>query len=244
MGNSAFKKKRDSLQKGIYVVINPFVRFLIKIGVTPNMVTTIGFIGNLIAAAMFVYAGIIHRRELGLPEADQYQYGWIAWGGGILILFSVFDMLDGQVARIGNMKSTFGAMYDSVLDRYSELVTLGGLTFYMLEFKTGIGEIGCLITFVALIGSIMVSYVRARAEGLGIECKVGFMQRPERVVITSVSALATGIVGKCVPDSEFNAIYILIGGMAIIAVFANITAFARINHCRRELAKLEKGEGK
>ena len=244
MGNNVFKKKRDGLQQGIYAVINPFVRLLIKMGVTPNMVTTIGFLGNLLAASMFVYAGIIHRRELSLPEVDQYQYGWIAWGGGILILFSVFDMLDGQVARLGNMKSTFGAMYDSVLDRYSELVTLGGITFYMLEFETGVGEIGSLVTFVALIGSIMVSYVRARAEGLGIECKVGFMQRPERVVITSVSALATGIVGKLVPDEKFNAIYILIGGMAVIAVFANITAFARIRHCRRELAKLEAGENK
>lgn len=244
MGNKAFNKFRDSLQQGIYVIINPFVKFLIKIGVTPNMVTAIGFLGNLIAATMFVYAGIIHRRELSLPKEDQFQYGWIGWGGGILILFSVFDMLDGQVARIGKMKSSFGAMFDSVLDRYSELVTLGGLTFYMLEFKNGIGEIGALITFLALIGSIMVSYVRARAEGLGIDCKVGLMQRPERVVITSLSALATGIVGKCVPDDKFNAIYILLVGMAIIAVFANITAIARIRHCRKELAKLDNGAKK
>ncbi|MDE5636309.1 MAG: CDP-alcohol phosphatidyltransferase family protein [Muribaculaceae bacterium] len=241
MGNSIFKKKRDGLQQGIYVVINPFVRFLIKMGVTPNMVTTIGFLGNLLAAAMFVYAGVIHRRELSLDINDQYQFGWIGWGGGILILFSVFDMLDGQVARLGNMQSTFGAMYDSVLDRYSELVTLGGLTFYFLELQTdALGEIGALITFVALVGSIMVSYVRARAEGLDIECKVGLMQRPERVVITSLAALATGIVGKTVEMETFNALYILIGGMAVIAVFANITAFARISHCRRELQRLKK----
>lgn len=239
MGNNVFKQKRDGIQKGIYVIINPFVKFLIKMGVTPNMVTTIGFIGNLIAAGMFITAGIIHRRELNMPFEDQYQYGWIFWGGVILIVFSIFDMLDGQVARIGNLKSTFGAMYDSVLDRYSELVTLGGITFYMLEFGTGIGEIGSLITFFALIGSIMVSYVRARAEGLDIECKIGLMQRPERVVITALSAIVTGIVGSTVPADKFNAVYILIGGMGIIAVFANITAFARINHCRRELSKLE-----
>ena len=85
----------------------------------------------------------------------------------------------------------------------------------------------------------MVSYVRARAEGLDIECKVGLMQRPERVVITSLAALATGIVGKLVDMETFNALYILIGGMTIIAIFANITAISRINHCRRELKKMK-----
>lgn len=111
---------------------------------------------------------------------------------------------------------------------------------WRLQTNTALGEIGALITFIALIGSIMVSYVRARAEGLGIECKIGLMQRPERVVITSLAALATGIVGKTVDMECFNALYILIVGMAIIAVFANITAFARINHCRRELTRLKK----
>lgn len=235
MAKSLFNRLRDALQQGIYSVINPFVRFLIKIGVTPNMVTTIGFLGNLAAAAMFVYAGIIHRHELSVPDCDHFQYGWIGAGGAILLLFSLFDMLDGQVARLGNMQSTFGAMYDSVLDRYSELVTLGGITFYLLELQTPLGEAGSLITFIALIGSIMVSYVRARAEGLDIECKVGFMQRPERVVITSLAALVTGIVGKSAAVDSDTALYILIGGMGVIAVFANITALARINHVRRAL---------
>lgn len=235
MAKSLFNRLRDALQQGIYSVINPFVRFLIKIGVTPNMVTTIGFLGNLAAAAMFVYAGIIHRHELSVPDCDHFQYGWIGAGGAILLLFSLFDMLDGQVARLGNMQSTFGAMYDSVLDRYSELVTLGGITFYLLELQTPLGEVGSLITFIALIGSIMVSYVRARAEGLDIECKVGFMQRPERVVITSLAALVTGIVGKSAAVDSDTALYILIGGMGVIAVFANITALARINHVRRAL---------
>ena len=143
-------------------------------------------------------------------------------------------MLDGQVARIGNMASTFGAMYDSVLDRYCELVTLGGICFFLND--TGYG-IGAIITFAALIGSIMVSYVRARAEGLDIECKVGFMQRPERVVVTSLSAIICGAVGHNVKDLSFDPMLILIVAMGIIAVFANLTAFARIAHCRRELNK-------
>lgn len=224
---STFKKMRDALQQGIYCVINPFVRLLISLGVTPNMVTTIGLLGNIAAAALLVYAGY-------KGAASDMNYDLVIWAGGIIILFSLFDMLDGQVARLGNMVSTFGAMYDSVLDRYCELFTLGGLSYYLIQ--TGY-VIGALITFVALVGSIMVSYVRARAEGLGLECKVGFMQRPERVVVTTIGALATGITGQCVSPADFDAVNILIFCMAVIAVFANITAFARINHCRRLLCK-------
>jgi CDP-diacylglycerol--glycerol-3-phosphate 3-phosphatidyltransferase len=143
-------------------------------------------------------------------------------------------MLDGQVARLGGMASRFGAMYDSVLDRYCELFTLGGISYYLIQ--TGY-VIGALITFVALVGSIMVSYVRARAEGLDIECKIGFMQRPERVVVTSVACLACGIVGQQVDAVDFDATQILIWAMGIIAVFANLTAFARVAHCRKELTK-------
>lgn len=234
----AVKQQRDNLQQGIYKVINPFVRLLIKIGLTPNMVTTIGFIGNLIAAGFFAMAGY---RSL----VDHHLHtGWIGWGGLVLIVFSLFDMLDGQVARLGNMSSTFGAMYDSVLDRYSELVTLGGLAYYLICINpllspVGIGAVGALITFVALVGSIMVSYVRARAEGLGLECKIGFMQRPERVVLTALATAATGIIGAInAPDSK-TAILVLIVAMGIIAIFANITAFARINHCRRLLRQRE-----
>lgn len=224
---STFKKLRDALQQGIYCVINPFVRLLIRMGVTPNMVTTIGLLGNIAAAGLLVYAG-----WLGQPS--EMNYDLVTWAGAVIILFSLFDMLDGQVARLGGMVSTFGAMYDSVLDRYCELFTLGGLSYYLIQ--TGY-VIGALITFVALVGSIMVSYVRARAEGLGLECKVGFMQRPERVVVTTIGALATGITGQCVSPADFDAVNILIFCMAVIAVFANITAFARINHCRRLLCK-------
>lgn len=113
---STFKKMRDALQQGIYCVINPFVRMLIRIGVTPNMVTTIGLLGNIAAAAVFVWAGYT-----GSPV--NLNYPLVTLAGTLIILFSLFDMLDGQVARLGNMASTFGAMYDSVLDRYCELFT-------------------------------------------------------------------------------------------------------------------------
>ena len=220
---------RGALQQGIYAVINPFLSASIRMGVTPNIVTTIGMLGNMAAAAVLIAAGVKAQNGGG---AD---FGLVTLAGALIIGFSLFDMLDGQVARLGGMASTFGAMYDSVLDRYCELFTLGGLAFYLI----GCGDMtGAVITFLALVGSIMVSYVRARAEGLDIECKIGFMQRPERVVVTSVAALAAGITGMNTdPASAFDPNIILVVAMGIIAVFANLTAFARISHCRRELSK-------
>lgn len=208
-------KYRDYLQERIYKIINPVIHGMIKIGITPNMVTTIGFLGNVLATAMFILAS-----EQVTPEA---AYAMIGWGGAILIFSGLFDMMDGRLARLGNMSTAFGAFWDSTLDRYSELFSLFGLTLYLLNT---VGTWAGVISFLALVGSIMVSYVRARAEGLDIECKVGLMQRPERVVVTSVVAILTGI---------FNSNGWLIGGMILIAVLANITAFWRVAHCYKLL---------
>lgn len=221
-----YNKERDGLQQGIYKIINPFVRLLIRMGVTPNMVTTIGLLGNLAAAAIIAYAGY-YAQTYGNPRFDL-----ITWGGAITIIFSLFDMLDGQVARLGNMVSRFGALYDSVLDRYCELFTLGALSYCLIMNGH---VLGALIAFVALVGSIMVSYVRARAEGVGLECKVGFMQRPERVVVTAIGCLACGITGLCLPAYPNTAFTILVVAMTVIAIFANLTAFARIGVCRSGL---------
>lgn len=219
------KSSRDALQHGIYAVINPFVRLMIKCGITPNMVTTIGMLGQIAGAALLIRAGYVAGATGIVP------YKLVTWAGVVIIAFSLFDMLDGQVARLGNMVTKFGAMYDSVLDRYCELISLGGVAYYFMQF----GELWpALITYLAVIGSLLVSYVRARAEGLGIECKIGFMQRPERVVVTCLGVILTGIFGQC--GAEW-ANWVLTGAMTIIAVFANITAAARINHCRREMEK-------
>lgn len=208
-------KYRNYLQERIYIIINPIIHGMIKIGITPNMVTTIGFLGNVLATAMFILAS-----EQVTPEAG---YAMIGWGGAILIFSGLFDMMDGRLARLGNMSTAFGAFWDSTLDRYSELFSLFGLTLYLLNT---VGTWAGVISFLALVGSIMVSYVRARAEGLDIECKVGLMQRPERVVVTSLVAILTGI---------FNSNGWLIGGMILIAVLANITAFWRVAHCYKLL---------
>ncbi len=222
---SSAKKMRDALQQGIYAVINPLVKGMIAIGMTPNMVTTIGLLGNIAAAVILVYAGYL------AGQSGEVPYYLVTWAGGLIIGFSLFDMLDGQVARIGGMASTFGAMYDSVLDRYCEMFTLGGISYY---FLCAGNLLGALITYLAVIGSIMVSYVRARAEGLGLECKIGFMQRPERVVVTAVGALVTGILGQ---SGVAWANWFLFGAMAVIALFANLTAIARIAHSKAQLKK-------
>lgn len=216
---------RGALQQGIYVVINPFVRLLIRCGVTPNMVTTIGLLGNIAAALIIAYAAY------DFTQTGNYRFDLMTWAGVVTIMFSLFDMLDGQVARIGHKVSRFGALYDSVLDRYCELLSVGAISYYLI--MTG-HPIGALVAFVALIGSVMVSYVRARAEGIGIECKIGFMQRPERVVVTALGLLICGISGICGAAAS-TAIAILIAAMAIIALFANLTAFARVGLCRRTL---------
>ena len=206
---------RDYLQKLIYTLINPIIKGMIKMGITPNMVTTIGFVGNVVAAFLFIHASQLTPISMG--------FSWLGWGGAILLFSGLFDMMDGRLARLGNMSTTFGAFWDSTLDRYSELFSLFGITLYLM---TASGIWAGVITFLALVGSIMVSYVRARAEGLGVECKVGLMQRPERVVVTALAAIITGMTSN---------LWWLIGGMALIAVLANITAFWRVAHCYKQL---------
>ena len=213
---SKFKRIRDGLQQAIYKVINPVVGTMVRVGITPNMVTTVGLLGNMAAAALLVYAGMTQG-------VDGPNYGIVTLAGVVIILSSLFDMLDGQVARLGGMVSKFGALYDSVLDRYCELFTLGGVAFYLMSRDD---MIGALLTFLALVGSMMVSYVRARAEALGANCSVGLMQRPERVVVTSIAVIAAGI-------AHLNLIIVI--GMALIALLANITAIVRILHSRSKL---------
>lgn len=209
---------RDFLQKVIYVIINPIIKAMIRLHITPNIVTFIGFIGNIVATGFFVEAALTQSQEL------------LGWGGLIILAAGLFDMMDGRLARMSGKSSLFGALWDSTLDRYSELVSLFGICLYFLRMQDEIGFWMGIVTFAAMIGSVMVSYVRARAEGLDIECKVGLMQRPERVVVTAVTAMLTG----CMAD-----IWWLAGGMILIAVLANITAFWRIAHCYIVMNKKE-----
>jgi phosphatidylglycerophosphate synthase len=174
-------KLREKLQQGIYVVINPFVKFLIWLGLTPNAITTIGFALNIGVAILFI---------IGAEKTHQGDLSYVGWGGALILFAGIFDMLDGQVARMGKMSSKFGAFYDSVLDRYSEMFMFLGICYYLVAHHYFLSS---LFAFIALIGSVMVSYTRARAEGFGIDCKGGLMQRPERIVVIGLSALVCGV---------------------------------------------------
>lgn len=227
---------RDFLQKVIYVIINPIIKAMIKIGITPNIVTFVGFVGNIVAAGFFIDAAW----DLGFVDvaSDTLKNGQyaedmkkIGWGGFIILAAGLFDMMDGRLARMSGKSSLFGALWDSTLDRYSELVSLFGICLAFIRMQAGSWFWMGVVTFAAMIGSVMVSYVRARAEGLDIDCKVGLMQRPERVVVTAVTAMLTGITWN---------IWWLAGGMILIAVLANITAFWRVAHCYKVMKKMEK----
>jgi len=229
---------RTALQGGIYQVINPFVRLLIRLGFTPNAVTLTGFGLNVGVAVLFIVGG---------EEGNRGDLRYVGWGGALILFAGLFDMLDGQVARLGNMQSTYGALFDSVLDRYSELFTFLGICYYLVAHHYLLGS---LCAFIALIGSMMVSYTRARAEGLGVECKGGLMQRPERVVLLGVSALACGVSSAWlggdyklfvpgIPFHVFETMSILTFPIAVLAVLANVTAVARLRQAKRALALRE-----
>ena len=115
---------RDFLQKLIYQIINPLVHGMIKVGITPNFITTTGFVLNVAAAILMVYGANYYCTPVSLV--------YLGWGGAVILFAGLFDMMDGRVARVGNMSSVFGALYDSVLDRYSELVTLVGISYWMI----------------------------------------------------------------------------------------------------------------
>ncbi|MBN9295889.1 MAG: DUF4833 domain-containing protein [Filimonas sp.] len=235
------KTTRDKLQLGIYKVIDPFVKLLIKIGFTPNTVTLTGFILNIGVAVIFV---------LGGEEGNRGDLSYVGWACALVLFAGLFDMLDGQVARIGKMSSSFGAMFDSVLDRYSELFMFLGICYYLVAHHYLLSS---LFAFIALIGSMMVSYTRARAEGLGIECKGGFMQRPERVVLVGVSGIACGITAsiiggnyklyiKGIPFHVFETMSIFTIPIAVMAVLTNITAIGRLRDSKKALDMRDKNK--
>ncbi len=227
------------LQGLIYTIIQPLVDLLIRLKVTPNQVTTAGFLINVVAAVVMIRGG--ERGE----HSDLTPLGW---GGGLILFAGLFDMIDGRLARVGKMATRYGALYDSVLDRYSELVMFLGFCYFLVARHYFLGS---LIAFIGLIGSMMVSYVRARSEGLGIDCREGMMQRPERVVTLGLSALVCGIVASVtggnqklfafdVPFAIIETISIFIYPMAFVAILSNLTAIQRLLNSKHELERKDR----
>lgn len=198
---------RDDARRALSnYVETPVALFLGRMGLTPNLVTIIGL---LIAGVAAYLIGI------GL---------W--WAGGLVALFAgIFDMFDGALARNTGRASNFGALLDSTIDRVSEaVVLLGVLAYYLVNDN----DIGAMLVYVALVGSIMVSYMRARSEGLGIECKVGVMTRPERVAITGLGL----IVAHWIP-------VVMLVVLGVITALTILTAIHRLTHTWRTLESEE-----
>jgi CDP-diacylglycerol--glycerol-3-phosphate 3-phosphatidyltransferase len=143
------------------------VRAFASNGINPNILTFIGFSINLCAAYLFAT-------------------GYFGWAGAAIILAAVFDLTDGPVARITHRVTPFGGFFDSVMDRYSDLCLLIGLLVF---YGRGNRFTYVVLVAAAMIGSVMTSYTRARAENLISSCKVGFLERPERVVLIIIGAL-------------------------------------------------------
>ncbi len=227
---------KDNGQKLVYGIINPFINLLIKIGITPNMITFLGLILNILASIVLIY---------GAEKGVRMDHGYVGLAGFIILLGGLMDMVDGRLARVGNMSSDYGALFDSVLDRYSEMLMFLGICYYLVSYDYFLSSI---FAFIAMIGSVMVSYTRARAEGLGVTASVGIMQRPERVLLIGVAAIACGIFSKSwgadfkidiegLPFPLFETITIFTLPIFVLAIMANITAIRRLMHARKIILK-------
>lgn len=189
------------IRDGFLAVIRPLMDLLVRKRVHPNAITTLGFF-------ITVGAGV------------SFFMGHLRIGGLLVLIGGIFDIFDGYVARGTGLASAFGSFYDSTLDRVSEIVVFLGIFSLYSGGHPDMGPPSMVyVVALALAGSLMVSYTRARAEGLGIDCKVGVMQRPERIVLLG---LATLFFGTAWGGAALT--WVLIA----MAVLTNFTAFQRI----------------
>lgn len=183
--------------RGCGAVLHKIVNGLALTRISPNVLTFIGLVINIGAALLFGYANGDNQQRMFL------------YAGLVIIGAGIFDMVDGRVARATGQVTTFGAFFDSVIDRYSDLALFFGLLVYYARANRFFYVV---LVAVVMTGSVMVSYTRARAESLIGQCKVGFMERPERIVLVIIGAL-------------FNHMAPVLW---VIAVLSNITVIHRI----------------
>ncbi len=199
------KRISESITNGYLRLIEPVAALLVKLRINPNALTTIGTVCTVAGGVAF---GMGHIRTAGC----------------IIGLTAIFDVLDGTVARRTGQSTVFGAFYDSTLDRVADGVVLGGIAYFFASSPQHHSLPMVAVSLMALVGTFLVSYTRARAEGLGIDAKVGVMQRPERVVLLSVPQAIFGLAlgGR-----------VLMTVVVLLALTAWITAFQRIAFVRR-----------
>ncbi len=191
---------------GFYALVDPIGKLLEAVHVHPHAVTTAGFLFSIVSGLLF-------------------WKGFFVAAGIFLIISGACDVLDGRLARNTQRNTRFGALFDSTIDRYCEIAVFMGLIAFFDSVYIS------LLIMLAIAGSLLTSYARARAEGLGIECKVGVMQRPERITFLTVAAILGGLV-----DSALGTNFILMKlALLLIAVLANITVLQRVLHVRKEL---------
>ncbi len=197
----------QAVKDGFVSLTKPIVGRLVRAQVSPNMITTLGVLIVVGSAVAF-----------GLSE--------IRLGGFLLLLSGLFDILDGQVARIGGSGSTFGAFYDSTLDRVGEAALFSGISLHFLRGGLPPAEValGVMLAITALAASLLVSYTRARAEGLGLECKVGIAARAERFLVLGAPTLLFGAAwgGR-----------LLLWIVAVLALVTVITVIQRVIYVAR-----------
>ncbi len=186
----------DSLRIRFKGITEPVGRFFNRLGITPNTMTITGLIGNAIGAYFL-------------------SQGQMTLGGIIVFVMGAFDALDGTMARLRGESTNFGAFVDSVTDRYSELVIFGGLLFYYGQHGDWLSSAA---VYLAAAGSVLVSYIRARGQSLGMDTKIGILTRFERYIVLA-------------PSLIFN---IPLVGIWITAILGNITAVQRIWDVRRQ----------
>jgi CDP-diacylglycerol---glycerol-3-phosphate 3-phosphatidyltransferase len=208
-----------SIGRGAMLIIDAMVRGLAALGVAPNILTTTGVILNLGAAVLF-----------GLGE--------FFWAGVALIVANLFDMLDGNVARLTGHVTKFGSFLDSTLDRLSDMAAFLGI---MMFYARNVPQHSLLNVFLAGVGmvmSVMVSYTTARSEGLGVKANVGFLQRPERIVLLIIGALSTW---------DWNSDFFLFNRMPqvlwVLAIGSIWTMIQRVIFIWKEFERIEGNAG-
>ncbi len=179
-----------------YVVLDPLSRLLARLGIQPNLLSMIGLFAASAAGAVVAA-------------------GYISHGGWLFLVSGPFDALDGALARTEGLESRFGAFLDSFIDRYSEAVVLFGILCWATFHDR---HVLVLLSFLTMIGSFMVSYARARAEGLSISCKVGLFTRLERFIVLTLTLITQQ----------------LFAGLIILALLTNFTALQRMFHVYRQ----------